>query len=401
MNGIRYAPAPGETWLAIAGPCRLLLLDQQKTAKKLDELWESVGSSGGVQSILDELTRGGISNVPSFALASWSPHLYSKRGPLSIIVRGGIRAVVFSETELSELDGNGVSTWNERVVPDAVGAEIFVDQANEKGGVSGSMLRLESGMAWARHIQIGAPHKDEAKRPVQVPEPEHQPTEYDAPSETTKTEFTVPVVSHTERPVDTPGSSIGDGYDYLFGETIARTVEDAAVRGAGDMGSNEVGPTSGAESPDLDEDGDHDGKTAISLDRATRQAARRAREQKLANPIFPSSPRLYIDLSSGTSEELNQPVLIGRAPSVNKVSGGNLPRLVTITGSDQDISRNHVQVAVEGGTVIVTDLHSRNGTMVVHPGRPPQQLRAGEPTAVIVGTVVNLGAGVTFTVREG
>jgi hypothetical protein len=73
---------------------------------------------------------------------------------------------------------------------------------------------------------------------------------------------------------------------------------------------------------------------------------------------------------------------------------------VTITGSDQDISRNHLQVTVEGGTMVVTDLHSRNGTQIVLPGRAPQQLRAGEPTAVIVGTMVDLGAGVTFTVRE-
>jgi pSer/pThr/pTyr-binding forkhead associated (FHA) protein len=81
------------------------------------------------------------------------------------------------------------------------------------------------------------------------------------------------------------------------------------------------------------------------------------------------------------------------------VSSGALPRLVTIPG-DKDISRNHAQFAVEGGTVVVTDLHSRNGTQVIMPGKPPQQLRQGEPTAVIVGTVVDLGGGVTLTVRE-
>jgi hypothetical protein len=38
--------------------------------------------------------------------------------------------------------------------------------------------------------------------------------------------------------------------------------------------------------------------------------------------------------------------------------------------------------------------------MVILPGRQPQQLRQGEPTSVIVGTVVDLGGGVTFTVCE-
>ena len=60
-----------------------------------------------------------------------------------------------------------------------------------------------------------------------------------------------------------------------------------------------------------------------------------------------------------------------------------------------------VPPVVEGGTVVVTDLHSRNGTHVVLPGKSPQKLRQGEPTTVIVGTVVDLGGGVTFTVSEG
>jgi pSer/pThr/pTyr-binding forkhead associated (FHA) protein len=85
---------------------------------------------------------------------------------------------------------------------------------------------------------------------------------------------------------------------------------------------------------------------------------------------------------------------------VSKVSGGQVPRLVSLGSADQDISRNHVQFQVEGDTVVVTDLHSRNGTIVVLPGKPPQKLRQGEPTAVIVGTVVDLGGGVTLTVCE-
>jgi hypothetical protein len=59
-----------------------------------------------------------------------------------------------------------------------------------------------------------------------------------------------------------------------------------------------------------------------------------------------------------------------------------------------------VQFAIEGDTVVVTDLHSRNGTMIVLPGKSPQKLRAGEPTSVIPGTVVDLGSGVTLTVRQ-
>jgi hypothetical protein len=204
----------------------------------------------------------------------------------------------------------------------------------------------------------------------------------------------LPPEPEVEAPTDelsSPSDAAGSGgYDYLFGETIKRTVEDAAVRETEETSTSVDSPS----------EGDHDGKTSIGLGRAARQEARRVRAEA-AKVAAPSAHTLAIDLSTGATERLDQPILIGRAPSVTKVSGASLPRLVTISGPDQDISRNHVQLVVEGGTVVVTDLHSRNGTMIILPGRPPQQLRAGEPTPIIPGTSVDLGSGVTFMVREG
>src|SRR5690606_35718162 len=101
----------------------------------------------------------------------------------------------------------------------------------------------------------------------------------------------------------------------------------------------------------------------------------------------------------GRREPLSAPVLLGRSPNLARSSGA-LPRLLTIGGDDPDISRTHARVAVEGGTVLVTDLGSRNGTSVVIPGRAPQRLREHEPTAVLAGTVIDLGGGVILTVRE-
>jgi hypothetical protein len=85
---------------------------------------------------------------------------------------------------------------------------------------------------------------------------------------------------------------------------------------------------------------------------------------------------------------------------VAQVSGESLPRLIRLTGTDQDISRNHLSFAVEGDTVVVTDLNSRNGTVIVLPGKAPQKLRGGESTSIIVGTMIDLGSGVTLTVGE-
>ena len=118
----------------------------------------------------------------------------------------------------------------------------------------------------------------------------------------------------------------------------------------------------------------------------------------MSEPV-PAAPRLVLVMPGGSREALTQPILIGRSPTVGKVSGP-IPRPLTLGPGDQDISRNHAQFVLEGGTVVVTDLHSRNGTSIVLPGKSPQKLRAGEPTSVIVGTVVDFGGGLTITVEE-
>ena len=148
-------------------------------------------------------------------------------------------------------------------------------------------------------------------------------------------------------------------------------------------------------------DGDHDGHTVMTSDIAKLRAGRRAPKAASAEAPKAATSTLVLAISTtGAREPLTQPILVGRAPSVSKVSGDQIPRLLRVGTVDQDISRNHARIALEGDTVVVTDLHSRNGTLIVLPGKEPQKLRAGEPTSVIVGTVVDLGGGVTLTVDE-
>jgi len=65
-------------------------------------------------------------------------------------------------------------------------------------------------------------------------------------------------------------------------------------------------------------------------------------------------------------------------------------------------SRFRPRLGVKTGAneVFVRDLGSRNGTTVRIPGRPPQKLRVGEPTPVLVGTVIDFGGGFELNVRE-
>ena len=173
-----------------------------------------------------------------------------------------------------------------------------------------------------------------------------------------------------------------------------RSVADAAVHEpeAVEEGEAPVEPV---------DDALHDGETVMTSDIAKLRGKRRTKAGESAPPTPPAAQKLVLVITpTGAREPLTQPILMGRSPSVGKVSGGQIPRLVTIGTVDQDISRNHAQFALEGGTVVITDLHSRNGTLVALPGKSAQKLRAGEPTSVIVGTVVDFGGGVTVTVEE-
>jgi len=106
-------------------------------------------------------------------------------------------------------------------------------------------------------------------------------------------------------------------------------------------------------------------------------------------------------LSTGLVVELDRTVLIGRAPVVERVTNRDMPRLVTVPSPEQDISRTHAEVRLDGALVLVTDLHSTNGVQVGRPGEPARALVPGEPTPLGPDEVVDLGDDVTFTVERG
>ncbi|GAB3802383.1 hypothetical protein GCM10028798_19400 [Humibacter antri] len=213
-------------------------------------------------------------------------------------------------------------------------------------------------------------------------------------------------------------------YDHLFGATMMRTVEDAAARpetedvdASPEPASAAIPPlppaapaTTAAAAPAEARLGDHDGLTVLSGDlKAMRSAAASvpipgaadaSHESDVVRPGAVDDDGFTLRLPDGRTEPIDGMVVVGRAPSVSKMGGGRVPRLVTVDSAEHDISRNHVQLTVEGGTVVVTDLHSRNGTLIALPGKPPQKLRAGEPTSVIAGTVIDLGSGVTLALMQ-
>jgi hypothetical protein len=107
----------------------------------------------------------------------------------------------------------------------------------------------------------------------------------------------------------------------------------------------------------------------------------------------PVPPHFAVRIRPGDSIDLDVPILVGRRPALPRVDSGVLPRLITVSSPEQEVSSTHLRIERSGDAVVVTDLRSTNGTVVVRPGGASARLRPGESTVVLPGTVVRIGDG--------
>jgi hypothetical protein len=113
-------------------------------------------------------------------------------------------------------------------------------------------------------------------------------------------------------------------------------------------------------------------------------------------------PVARLVLSTGQMVDVDCSVLIGRAPDSHRLGGDGRSRMVTVPSPHQEISSTHLEIRPgEGpdlGAPVVTDLGSTNGTVVVQPGLPAEDLRPGAAVQLLPGAIVDLGEGVTIRV---
>lgn len=112
-------------------------------------------------------------------------------------------------------------------------------------------------------------------------------------------------------------------------------------------------------------------------------------------------PRLgQVRLSTGEVIGLEESLVIGRQPSVSRVQGGAMPRLVQVASPGGDISRSHIEVRLEGWHVMLCDLKATNGTVLVREGQPPRRLAQNEMAIVLDGDIAELGDDVSLRFEE-
>jgi hypothetical protein len=110
-----------------------------------------------------------------------------------------------------------------------------------------------------------------------------------------------------------------------------------------------------------------------------------------------SRPALgVIRLADGGSVTLDRGVLFGRAPET-PAGAEERPHLVRLVSPENDVSRNHAQIVIDGWHVYIKDLGSTNGTVVTLPGRAPVRLRPDDLQLLDHGSSITLADEVTVT----
>jgi pSer/pThr/pTyr-binding forkhead associated (FHA) protein len=119
-----------------------------------------------------------------------------------------------------------------------------------------------------------------------------------------------------------------------------------------------------------------------------------------ADPATRTVARLAF--STGETVEVDRTILVGRAPEPGRHPSPDRPRVVAVASPHKEISSTHLEVRPGTGadrdSAVVTDLGSTNGTVVVQPGLPPEDLLAGVAVPLQPGAVLDLGDGVTIKV---
>lgn len=107
-----------------------------------------------------------------------------------------------------------------------------------------------------------------------------------------------------------------------------------------------------------------------------------------------------VAISGGGRFVLDRTAIVGRRPRASRVSGHEVPQLITVPSPQQDISRSHLELRLEGWHVVALDLGTTNGTTLYREGYEPVRLRSREGVVLHDGDHLDLGDDVHLTFGE-
>lgn len=394
---------PGSARLVVSANRGVLTPDVALAAR----LWPLIARGTPFSGLLEEALLDGLAHLPDLILFEFDAHA------LRVVVRGKLAVRVQSaDGGTAECDGQLVRTWNEQVF-----ARPVLVTAGEPTGTGlplGSGSVLAAGFRWAAEgttTGVRSSEENEVRTPIVAEAASRRlvpAVDHIAPVAPTAVAVPDPVASSTSSPgappmtrselPDTRIEPIDDSFEHLFESTVMRSVEDAAVRAPEEELSvvavaSTVEPSTSA--PQIQaipgRAGDHDGSTIMAGQLA-------ALCDSTGDPIPPPGATVRaptLRLSSGQSVVLDRSVVIGRRPQVDRVSGSEIPHLVTVPSPQQDISRSHVAIRPGGAGWVAVDLGSTNGSVIRRAGGATAALANGAVLDLQPGDTIDLGDGVT------
>ena len=388
----RATYTPGD-WVVLSGPTSLVVLEPptHEWASLINTLWEEVVASSSITDLAGRLAQFKIDDLPSLAAFFWTDD------GMRSLIRGDI-SVIDLATGKVVADGEGIQTWSE--VGLAGVDHIRVDLPFE-GDATLLELPLVVGAVRASSVTLDASELAQVSSPQAEPELEAA-TPAERTAELSASEIAALADAETE--LMAPPFPVESGADPQAG--APQQLEAAVVHQLGSpdaLVARALEPNSEDSPADIDPQDSAILAVFCANGHVSPPSATSCRvcggPVGTQGPQFVAYPVLAVlRASDGSSAQLDRPVLIGRAPSTDR-SDNRAPRLMTVPSPNHDISRTHLEVAPDGWQIVATDLNSTNGTILIRPGGVDrQQLAAGEPVPVQVGSVVELGDGVSVLI---
>jgi hypothetical protein len=360
---------PGD-WFGVFGARATVILPPTEKPR-VAALWEIVDDGASFDETLDALIAAGLRELPGFVLVS------EQDGETKIVLRGAARATLTAEGEQVELEGSTATTWVERSLRGVT--RMIVEVAEQSAGADftiGSGLVRISRLDQPPYVGDPSPVASDVEAELRLlPADDHAGGD-DAPEDEM-----APMVERTasEEPAAEPDPAVVD-----------LATEQLAVADLPDSAA----PAS-----------DHDGATRSGEwnpgEFARQQPGIPGQPQA---PSITSRPVARLSFSSGETIEVDRAVLVGRAPEARRFTSTEQPRLVTVPSPNQEISSTHLEIrpgsGADHGSAVVTDMGSTNGTVLVQPGLPAEDLQPGIAVQLIPGAIIDLGDGLTIQVTN-
>jgi hypothetical protein len=385
---------PGD-WYGVLGDDVLVLLPPAAKAR-VAALWETVDEGAGFDEVLDALISNGLRELPSFVLVS------SRDADVKVVIRGAGEAELTTAEGPVTVSGAADTTWVERHVSGVTALRIQVaDGADTPYTVGSGLVRVAV-------VEQPAPVADEppAAPPVVEPEPVVQPEPAAEPvaepeAERPPTHLADPAVPVPVEPEPAPAAP--DPAPAVSWTPPPPPVYVPPVPLTAPVSAPSV-PTPTPEPEPEREPADTGDTQSQAFDPARFAAPPDGIAGTPQAPPVASRPVARLIFSSGDVVDVDRAILVGRAPEARRFGGDEQARTITVPSPQQEISSTHLEIrpgaGADHGSAVVTDLGSTNGTVVVQPGLPPEDLQPGIAVQLIPGAVVDLGEGVTIQVTS-